>query len=233
MNLKGEVSMGNYIDINTFDFTKCSDEKFILDTNALLWAFYPNSQSSCLQAACYSNFIAQLITANKKIYIPMFNFCEAINVIEKIEHKIYKKNSRNNIKLKDYRAIPLERQKLKNVLELFVEQIENISNIIILEQNLELNLPKTFINDFSKHRLDLFDIFLIDISNKSNFSIITDDKDFLSVNCNSNIYTCNQTILSNFNMQTIESMSEAERIAKDSAVEGYTDMKTLIEELEK
>lgn len=34
-------------------------------------------------------------------------------------------------------------------------------------------------------------------------------------------------------MQTIESMSEAERIAKDSAVDGYTDMKTLIEELEK
>lgn len=188
--------MGKYINISDIDIEECLDDEFVLDTNALLWAFYPNSQSNNQSAACYSNFISHLITRGNNIFIPMFNFCEAIHVIEKIEFNIYKRNSENrNLKIKDFRAIPEERQRLKETLDLFIEQIENIPQIILLEQNLCYNLPRTFINDFSKHRLDLFDIFLIEIGKDKNCSIITDDKDFLSVECNNNIYTCNPNIL--------------------------------------
>lgn len=188
--------MGSYIDINMVDLEECSDNKFILDTNALLWAFYPNSQSNYRVAAYYSNFISQLITRDKRIYIPMFNLCEAINVIEKIEFKVYKQSCGDrNLKLKEYRAIPNERQNLKAILDLFIEQIENIPQIKLLEQNLCYDLPKIFVNDFNEHRWDLFDILLIQISKDKNFSIITDDKDFLSVKCDNNIYTCNQNIL--------------------------------------
>lgn len=188
--------MGSYIDINTVDLKECSDNEFIIDTNALLWAFYPNSQSNSSVAARYSNFISQLITNDRRIYIPMFNFCEAINVIEKIEYRIYRESSGNkNLKLKDYRAIANERENLKCILDLFIEQIENIPQIKLLSQELGYKIPKMFVDDFNKHRLDLFDVFLIEISKDKGYSIITDDKDFLSINCNSNIYTCNQNIL--------------------------------------
>lgn len=195
MNRKGRI-MGSYIDINKVDLEECTDDEFILDTNALLWAFYPNSQSNYQVAVYYSNFISQLITKEKKIYIPMFNFCEAIHVIEKIEFRIYQHSCGNkNLKIKDFRAIPQERKNLKDTLALFIEQIENIPQITLIEQQLCYNLPKAFVNRFDNHTLDLFDIFLIEISKDKNFSIITDDKDFLSVQCDNNIYTCNQNIL--------------------------------------
>lgn len=188
--------MGSYIDINKVNLDECSDDAFILDTNALLWAFYPNSQSNYPLAAYYSNFISQLITKDKQIYIPMFNLCEAINVIEKIEFKVYRQSCGDRyLKLKEYRAIPNERQNLKEILDLFIEQIENIPQIKLLEQNLCYDLPKIFVSDFNEHKLDLFDIYLIQISKDKNFSIITDDKDFLSVQFDNNIYTCNQNIL--------------------------------------
>lgn len=196
MNRKGDI-VGNYFDISLIDIDECSDDRFILDTNALLWAFYPNSQSNNQVAAYYSNFISQLITKEKQIYIPMFNLCEAINVIEKIEFKIYRQSCENrNLKLKEYRAVFQERQNLKGTLELFIEQLESIPQITILRQDLCYSLPKVFINKFDKHTLDLFDVLLVEISNTKKCSVITDDKDFLSAQCESNIYTCNQNILS-------------------------------------
>lgn len=93
--------MGSIFDIHTVNVCDCTDEDFLLDTNALLWAFYPNSQSGNSSAADYSNFISDIISSNKHIYIPMFNVCEAIHVIERIQYKIYKDtNGIYNLKLK-------------------------------------------------------------------------------------------------------------------------------------
>ena len=106
--------MGSIFDIHTVNVCDCTDEDFLLDTNALLWAFYPNSQSGNSSAADYSNFISDIISSNKHIYIPMFNVCEAIHVIERIQYKIYKDtNGIYNLKLKDFRSIPQERNNLK------------------------------------------------------------------------------------------------------------------------
>lgn len=189
--------MGSIFDIHTVNVCDCTDEDFLLDTNALLWAFYPNSQSGNSSAADYSNFISDIISSNKHIYIPMFNVCEAIHVIERIQYKIYKDtNGIYNLKLKDFRSIPQERNNLKQILNLFWQQLCNIPQIIFIDETIDSELPQKFIDTFEQHSLDLFDTLLYKLSNEKKYAIITDDKDFSSVSIVGNIYSCNSNFFS-------------------------------------
>ena len=147
-----------YININTCDVPNCPHENFVIDSNALLHTFYPNSAPS--YAASYSNFVSNLITEGKTIYIPIFVLIESINVIEKIELEIFNRTNNTNYKIKSFRAIPLERKKVKDNIDLFLAQIDSISQIKILPQTLNKVTINEFADKFENHKLDLFDFYL-------------------------------------------------------------------------
>lgn len=187
--------MSKCIDIRSIDLNVCTENTFIVDTNVLLWAFYPNSTSSNPLAVTYSNFLSSLITNNKKIIIPIFNLCEAMHVIEKIEYRLYNSRNNQNIRFKQFRSITSERLRVKNILSLLLSQIENIPQINIINQNLKVITAQNFVNQFDKHKLDLFDTYLVDLSNRLHCPIITDDQDFHLTHLSSNVYTSNQNLL--------------------------------------
>jgi len=183
-----------YIDITQFDVASCNESTFILDTNVLLYVFYPNSSPT--YAASYSNFVAALINNKKKLCVPMFYLCEAFHVIEKTECKLYNKQNHTSIKLKDYREIPAERSKVKGILRLFLDNIKNIPEIVIEEQTLVTSSADTFIDNYDSHSLDYFDLCLEEFSDSNGYPIITNDKDFINgVFKSSDIYTSNPNIL--------------------------------------
>lgn len=121
----------------------------------------------------------------------------AIHVIERIQYKIYKDtNGIYNLKLKDFRSIPQERNNLKQILNLFWQQLCNIPQIIFIDETIDSELPQKFIDTFEQHSLDLFDTLLYKLSNEKKYAIITDDKDFSSVSIAGNIYSCNSNFFS-------------------------------------
>lgn len=182
-----------YININTCDVSSCTHENFVIDSNALLHSFYPNSAPS--YAASYSNFVSNLITEGKTIYIPIFVLIESINVIEKIELEIYNRTNNTSYKIKSFRDIPLERQKVKNNIDLFLAQIKSISQIKILPQTLNEVTINAFADKFELHKLDLFDFYLEELCNNNSYPIITNDADFTKGIHSIDVYTSNPRIL--------------------------------------
>lgn len=182
-----------FININTCDVPNCTHQYFVIDANALLYVFYPNSAPN--YAYSYSNFVSNLINEGKIIYIPIFVLIEAINVIEKIELELYNKNNNTNLHMKLFRDNSLERKKVKNNIELFLAQITSISQIKILPQTLNVTPINVFVDKFDQHKLDLFDFYLEDLCCKESYPIITNDADFTKGLQSVDIYTSNPKIL--------------------------------------
>jgi len=174
---------------------------FAIDTNALLWTFYPKSYSEkayANKAITYSSFITQLIESEKNLLIFTFNFSEFMFVIEKIEYQSYCKEKHKDMRyftLKHYRRIPEERQKVKEQCQLVYKQIVNIPQITIVDTFLEQQKVQSFVNDFSEHYYDFFDYYLQKHCLKDNVSIISDDKDF-NTNDNFILFTANNDLVS-------------------------------------
>lgn len=183
----------------SIDITKVSNEAIangvILDTNALLWTFYPNSSPSAPQAPTYSNFIADLISKNVNIFILSCNLSEAVYVVEKIEYRIYKKISNTNLSLKDYRKIQSERTHVKSTIELMLAQIKAISQISIVDCKDEQTEIYDYVSDFDAHLLDYYDYKISAYSQNNNIPIVTDDADFISNTKSITIVTGNNKVL--------------------------------------
>ena len=167
----------------------------LLDTNALLWAFYPNSTPSVQQAPAYSNFIANLINNNIKIFILSCNLSEAIFVAEKIEKKIYNKVNNCKLGLKQYRNIQSERLNVKATTSLMLNQILAIPQIRIIDCNDDKKQIESFVNNFDSHLLDFYDYKIATYSKNCDIPIVTDDADFSSYMDDISILTGNTRML--------------------------------------
>lgn len=187
--------MGNILNINEVDIENCKKKSFLIDTNILLWTFYPSSISPNNYKKCslYSDFVYHILE-NNYVVITMYNFCEALFVIEKIMYNTFKKVNNNNIRLKDYRKLKEERQRVSKAIKLFYSQITQFSGIIISEQTLHIDTVNKFIGEFEEHLLDFFDYFLSNLSDDKDMSLITDDVDFKSKTISSDIYTLNSRL---------------------------------------
>ncbi len=182
----------SYINIDQCDVSQCTEDGFIIDANALLYVFYPNI--SPIYAASYSNFVTELINEGKQIYIPMFSLVESVNVIEKTECKLYYGNSRSN-HIKQYRRIDAEREKVRETIKLFLDQIAAVPNISVIPQSNGWPTINKFVDEYKSHKLDCFDYCIAELSFKEKYPIITNDADFTTSTFDIDIYTSNPNIL--------------------------------------
>ena len=116
--------MGNILNIDNVNIESLKDKTFLIDTNILLWAFYPssirpNDNDKCLK---YANFVYQLLYDNH-IVITAYNFCEALFVIEKIRYNTFKRVHNSNIRLKQFRKIKNEKMRYKLYTSFFYIKI--------------------------------------------------------------------------------------------------------------
>lgn len=187
--------MGNILNIDNVNIESLKDKTFLIDTNILLWAFYPssirpNDNDKCLK---YANFVYQLLYDNH-IVITAYNFCEALFVIEKIRYNTFKRVHNSNIRLKQFRKIKDERLRVYGDMFLFYTLIQQFTGVSLVDQTLKINIIKDFIENYNEHLLDFFDYFLSDLSDNNDLPIITDDADFKSKSISSDIYTLNSRL---------------------------------------
>lgn len=185
--------MGNVFNIESELSTRISGEKFAVDTNVLYWTFYEKSAYSTeVRKKTYPNAVTNLKLHNQ-IYVSPLCLYELFVIIEKNEYKIYcdQQKKDENFKLKDYREILAEREKVGKILEITYKNIRNFATI--LPQKIDKERVGDLATSFAKDKLDVFDKTLAVFCRENDIkNIITDDRDYRTVIDELNVYTANR-----------------------------------------
>jgi len=206
------------------------DDIFLVDTNVWLWQTYSRFSVPNLTRSDFARFAdvnprkaeseARRVQRNLSKYLPYIKkalkagatiaysglmLSELAHVIETTEFKIYK--NRNNLSaliLKDYRNTLLE-ERANVVAE--VQSVWSQVEMIGVSADLLVNdkVTKAALARFETQALDGYDLFIIEAISQAEagqIRIITDDKDYVTVN-NIQVFTANG-----------DSISEARRLGK-------------------
>lgn len=186
--------MGKVINIESQLDTNVRGSKFVLDTNILYWMFYDRcSYSHAPSQKKYSSIVTKLKMYNQ-LFVSPLSLYELFVIIEKNEYRLYCMEngySEEEYRLKEYRKIQQERKRLQDTLELTYKQINQFTKI--LPQNLTKDKVLNTAQNFSTHKLDVFDQTLISFCKENSIhNIITDDGDYATTLDVVNVYTANQ-----------------------------------------
>lgn len=172
---------------------------FCLDTNTLYWYCYPRysniiSSRRKNEIRPYYEFIDKLVQNGNTIITSIYNVSEFLNVIEKNECDIYQQmNPGMPIHIKDLRKMPEERKKLRQIMNVALNNVRSICKVVGFE--ISFSHLEYFVHELENHECDLFDYIIIkDHLDNERWSIVTDDGDFFSVD-NVEIYTANEKML--------------------------------------
>lgn len=170
-------------------------EVLVLDTNVLLWTFYPKlTPNKVYQTREYPSFIANSIARKNHIIVTTFCLNEMLHIVEKTEYDIYRKKTGTSIPLKDYRRIPTERSNVKAEIELILKQLRAIPTLQIVKSKATQKTISQFAYHYSVHLADFFDFCLISFCNNHKYSIVSDDRDFNSPFCKGILYSANPNV---------------------------------------
>lgn len=188
-----KFKVNHVFNILNFDFSSLdSNEKFIVDTNILIFMFYSrtttfyNQNLTNQKSLEYSDFISGLLSNGNKIVVPTSTLTELYQKIETTEFELKRTLYKNK---KQYRSNLSERSLCGQQIDSIKKQIDGIGSDKLEVQLMDLNLER-FKNDFVNHSLDTFDFCMLSSAVDSKlYNIITDDCDFMCCS-NINVYTC-------------------------------------------
>lgn len=183
-----------------FDTPRHSD-KFLIDTNVLLWTFYPLRNFNSLpansklrpryyQSTKYPDYIDKAQDKNALLYYCGLSMAETAHIIEKYEKEAFN----SSLYPKEYRHnYPEERNFVVSEIQKFWNEIQtaiNSTDILINEENTENTLRK-----FNNMTVDGYDAFIV----KSMFDagidrVITDDGDYITVP-GIEVFTANKSLI--------------------------------------
>lgn len=183
----------NYIPIN-------NKKIFCLDTNVLYWYCYPRysnliSKKRVKEIRPYYDFVDLLVENGNKLVTSIYNVSELLNIIEKHEYEIYQELHQDiEYTLKDMREMPEEREKLKSIMKVALNNVYTTCEVI--EFDFSKEMLEKYVDDLVLHRCDVFDYVIINKHMEENrIGLITDDYDFSSIK-EIEIFTINSKMLS-------------------------------------
>lgn len=183
------------IDIRKFASINSSKEYF-LDTNVLYWYCYPRitGYQMPLRGQPYYDFVDGLVSAGNPIITSIYNVSELLNVVEKNEFEIFKKQHTEAVySIKDFRRNANERIRVQNNLKTTLSNVRNTCRILVFDFKDEH--MTSFVDTLPNHRCDLFDyIILQNCISLNKVNIITDDNDFSTID-GIKLYTANDVTI--------------------------------------
>lgn len=174
--------------IDTFE-PKVGD-RFFVDTNVLYWISYvaskeihdlPNPPKD-YQVEKYPAFIEKVLNCGGKLYTSPLLLSELANIIESSEFEIYKKFNpdKNGISKKKFRKIRVERKAVVDEIRVAWDTIGTFSQR--LDNKIDENFSNSCIELLESSCLDAYDASYVIFAKEHGINyMITDDKDFLSV----------------------------------------------------
>lgn len=173
-----------------------------VDTQIIYWVFYADDNmpedKKPWQTEKYSRYIEHLLSNGNKIVIFGGVLLELFKIIEINEHKLYldlNGKTSDEVSLKDFREIPYERKRLKKILNLVYKQITQISTFVF--DAINEHITSTYISEFEHHNSDFVDFALVKFCEEKHIShILTDDKDFKTIETDVSIISGNRIYFS-------------------------------------
>ncbi|MBT8767564.1 PIN domain-containing protein [Metapseudomonas boanensis] len=192
INVKADV-----VDIRTD--SPLPEDKFLVDTNAWYWLFYPKATQQILQAQNYQTseypaYLKSAISAGSSLLCTPLNFSELAHNIERSEREIYAYNANRTIQSKEFRhGYPMQRKKCIDLIKDIWEDVTSISSV------LPLDLHQAFLDSsiarFDAIALDGYDLFTVEqMLSQGITNVITDDGDFCTVP-GITVFTANRTAI--------------------------------------
>lgn len=175
----------NIIDIRTY--TPTENDKLFFDTNIWMQLFCPIGKYNDKIVNIYNNFFLRAISSKAKLFTSSMIISEFFNSYSKIEFS--EKATNFPEKYKNYKADFRNTEEFtelsSNIIELIQKKILKFSSKI--DDNFQdINLDEVFGN---KENFDFNDSYFLKLCEKNDFSIVTNDKDFLDYSTNVNIIT--------------------------------------------
>lgn len=167
--------------ISQLSIPSINNSKIALDTNVLLWTFYDRiNASKSYQKNIYPLFVDKALNGNNQLFTSIYNILEAFSIIENTEYDLYLNDNsldKDTFKKKDYRKLLTEREKVKNTISLFFEQVKEA--ITILDNQISEKDLIEFYDTYTEQLLDSNDFAFIKICNQNKLNyLVTDDVDF-------------------------------------------------------
>ncbi|MBL0010375.1 MAG: PIN domain-containing protein [Nitrosomonas sp.] len=185
------------VDIRTD--TPISTDRFLVDTNAWYWLFYPRasqvlSTPRSYQLTDYPSYIEKAINSKSSLHCCALNFSELAHNIEKVEREIYADKSNLTINTKDFRHNYVgQRGKILDLINEIWSDVESMS--VFLDMNLDITFMESALSLFPSVSLDGYDLFMAEMALKTGVTkVITDDGDYATVP-GLTIFTSNSKII--------------------------------------
>jgi len=168
------------------DMEFSTNDVFYIDSNILFLlhgGFVVEPQKIC-EASAYSNFIEYLRAIGCHLCVSALNVQEVLHLVERKHFQAYGKKYTDKIRIKEFRRMKEERQKLRAIQMSIFSQI-NESYEIIPETIYDKDL-KGFVDEYHIHYYEPIDYILV--NHHLPLRVITADKDFYS-DKRINVYT--------------------------------------------
>lgn len=185
------------IDIRA-DTPKATD-RFLVDTNAWYWLFYPRvsqapSSPSPHQLADYPAYIKKAIANKAALHHYALAFAELAHNIEKAEREIYENQAARKIRPKEFRHDYVNQR--RRVIELITDTWADVMSVgILLDMNLSAPFVQSALTLYPSVGLDGYDLFMAEMALQNGITqIITDDGDYATVP-GLIIFTANQNVI--------------------------------------
>ena len=161
-------------------------DRFLVDTNAWYWLFYPRASQTpsvpqSYQLADYPAYIKKALGHSAALHCYALTFSELAHNIEKAEREIYESQTGKKIRPKEFRYDCInQRRKITALIT------DTWADVMSASTQLDMELDTAFMQSaltlFPSVALDGYDLFIAETALKTGVTqIITDDGDYATV----------------------------------------------------
>jgi len=161
-------------------------DRFLVDTNAWYWLFYPRASQTpsapqSYQLADYPAYLKKARGNSAALHCYALTFSELAHNIEKAEREIYESQTGYSIRPKEFRHdYTSQRRKITALITDAWTDVMSVSNLLDME--LGTAFMQSALSLFPSVGLDGYDLFMAESALKTGVTqIITDDGDYATV----------------------------------------------------
>ncbi len=174
--------------INIQQYHPHHSDKIFVDTNVWFWMTYAASNEIetenrplRYQTLKYPELIEKILDSGANLYHSPLTLTELSNIIDRTECEIFNTENAHIMSRKKFRDIDDSRNKVIEEIKSAWHFVNGISTCI--DTNLNKTLADKSLETFASCKLDAYDSFFVRIMQENGVDrILTDDRDFLTVN---------------------------------------------------
>jgi PIN domain nuclease of toxin-antitoxin system len=189
--------------IHASRFQPIGSEHILLDTQILLWMFYPKFSSRMLgidppssyQLKAYPNILKSLISAKSTLYYTGLNLPELFHQVERFECGLHSYHTKVEMKTKQFRY------EVQGAMDNILQEVETIWQTTkriahLIPVSLNENVLDESLKQYGTCHVDGYDRFMLEVMRTAGIPlwILTDDGDFACVK-GITVITENQSVL--------------------------------------